>query len=90
MSMLGNLFSLLRRQPLRRGPRRLLGGVCHGLARHLHCEPGLVRLVALLCLLVPVLGWLVYLVAWLLLPWQDGTIVLERILTEDTPRNPSR
>jgi phage shock protein PspC (stress-responsive transcriptional regulator) len=79
-SVLNGLYSLLRRQSLRRGPRRIVGGVCHGISRSVGCDPGLVRLIAVVALLVPILGWGVYLLAWLLVPWRDESIVLERLL----------
>jgi phage shock protein PspC (stress-responsive transcriptional regulator) len=78
--MLNGVYSLLRRQSLRRGPRRIQGGVCHGISRSIGCDPGLVRLVAVVALLIPILGWGLYALAWLLIPWRDESIVLERVL----------
>ncbi|MGO3152909.1 MAG: PspC domain-containing protein [Galactobacter sp.] len=78
--MLNGFFNLLRRQSLRRGPRRILGGVCHGISRSLGCDPGLVRLIVMVAMLLPFIGWLTYLVAWLLIPWRDESIVLERLI----------
>jgi hypothetical protein len=38
------------------------------------------RVLVLLSFLLPVLGVGVYLLVWVLTPWQDGTIPLERAL----------
>jgi phage shock protein PspC (stress-responsive transcriptional regulator) len=54
--------------------------VCHGISRSIGCDPGLVRLVAVVALLIPILGWGLYALAWLLIPWRDESIVLERVL----------
>lgn len=40
----------------------------------------MVRLLMLVSFLLPVLGPTLYLVLWLILPWQDGTIPLQRFL----------
>ncbi|MGO3090008.1 MAG: PspC domain-containing protein [Galactobacter sp.] len=78
--MLNGFFNLLRRQSLRRGPRRILGGVCHGISRSVGCDPGLVRLIAMVALLLPFVSWMAYALAWLLIPYRDGSIVLERLV----------
>ncbi|MGO1321069.1 MAG: PspC domain-containing protein [Galactobacter sp.] len=78
--MLNGFFNLLRRQSLRRGPRRILGGVCHGISRSVGCDPGLVRLIAMVALLLPFVSWVAYALAWLLIPYRDGSIVLERLV----------
>lgn len=75
-----SVYRALRAIPYRRGPRRLVGGVCHGLAVRFGWDPLVVRLVVLVSFLLPVIGLGTYLVAWLLLPWQDGSIPLERLL----------
>lgn len=85
------LYSLLRKQPLRRGPKRLVGGICSGVAARFGWDPWLVRLIVLISFLLPVVGFGTYVIAWLLLPWQDGSIALQRLLDalfNRAPRNP--
>jgi len=72
------LYRSLRALPYRRGPRRLVGGVCGGLSAKYGWDLTLVRLAVLVAFLLPFIGVGTYLVAWLLLPWQDGSIPLER------------
>ena len=73
-------FDSLRSLGFRRGPKRLAGGIGGGIAARLDLNVTLVRILLLASFLLPVLGVGAYLVAWLLLPWQDGTIPLERVL----------
>lgn len=59
------------RAPFRRSSRRrLLGGVCGGLANSIGWPPLLVRIlfVVVSILLVFVPGWLVYILLWALVP----------------------
>lgn len=73
-------FDTLRRSPVRRGPDRVLGGVCGGLADKFGWNPNVVRLLTVLAFLLPVIGFGTYLLAWVLLPRaSDGSIVLERL-----------
>jgi phage shock protein C len=88
MRLLDGFFDLLRRTSLRRGPRHILGGVCHGISRQVGCDPGLVRLITLAAFLLPFVGWVAYAIAWLLIPFRDGSIALERII--DTARGRKR
>ncbi|MGY5764531.1 PspC domain-containing protein [Brachybacterium sp. DNPG3] len=74
-------FDLIRDLRFRRGPRRLLAGIGGGLAETFGINVWLARVLVLASFLLPVLGVGAYLVAWLLLPWRDGTIPLERALT---------
>ncbi len=76
-----NVYRTLRSIPFRRGPRRWVGGICAGLAATFGWDPLVVRIAVLISFLFPVLGLGTYLVAWLLLPWQDGSIPLERLLS---------
>ncbi|HCX83922.1 MAG TPA: hypothetical protein DHV14_02050 [Micrococcales bacterium] len=86
-----SFFDLIRRTGFRRGPDRILGGVCAGIARQLGLDVWIVRLVVAVLLLLPVLSWVVYAIAWLLLPWQDGTIPLQSMLTGSArPQNADR
>ncbi len=76
-----SFFDTIRNTGFRRGPERMLGGVAAGLAHHLGANLALVRLLVLLAFLLPGIGLGLYLVVWALLPWQDGTIPLERLLS---------
>ncbi|CAM3655658.1 PspC domain-containing protein [Occultella aeris] len=78
------IFDTIRKIGLRRGPSRILGGIGGGIADQTGVSVGLVRILLLLLGLLPVLGWGVYLVAWVLLPWQDGSIPLERFIRQLT------
>ncbi|GFZ95714.1 PspC domain-containing protein [Nesterenkonia alkaliphila] len=73
-------FDAIRSIGFRRGPDRLLGGIAGGIARGLNANVWLVRLLVLLAFLLPVAGLGAYLLVWLLTPWQDDTIPLERML----------
>ncbi|SDN36945.1 Phage shock protein PspC (stress-responsive transcriptional regulator) [Actinomyces ruminicola] len=52
----------------RRSHRRLLAGVCGGLAEYWGVSPTLVRLATLALALLPGPMWVVYAVAWALMP----------------------
>lgn len=59
---------------LRRGPDRILGGVCSGLAAYFGVDPLLVRVVfVILALVPPSIGILLYLVLWFLMEPPQGT-----------------
>ena len=59
---------------LRRGPDRILGGVCAGLAPFFGVDPLLVRVVfVILALAPPSIGILLYLVLWFLMEPPQGT-----------------
>ncbi|ATG54248.1 hypothetical protein CFK41_05275 [Brachybacterium ginsengisoli] len=77
-----SLFDSLRRLRFRRGPQRLVGGISGGLADAFGVNVWLVRVLVLASFLLPVLGLGAYLIAWALLPWQDGSIPLERVLPD--------
>lgn len=48
----------------------------------------LIRLVVLILFLLPVLGWGIYALIWLITPWRDNSIPLERMLTSNSgPKN---
>lgn len=74
-------FDSIRRTGFRRGPGRVLGGIAAGLANRLGASVTLVRLLVLLAFLLPGIGLALYLVLWAVLPWQDGSIPLERLLS---------
>lgn len=75
------IFNSIRRIGFRRGPQRLLGGIAGGIAARLAMNVWLVRLLILILFLLPVVGAGLYVVVWILTPWQDDSIPLERLLT---------
>lgn len=75
-----SFFSFMKNLGFRRGPGRAVAGIAGGVAQHTGWDPLLVRLLMLVSFLLPVLGPTLYLVLWLILPWQDGTIPLQRFL----------
>ncbi|GAA3599597.1 PspC domain-containing protein [Agrococcus terreus] len=75
-----SVFDSIRRSGFRRGPSRLLAGICGGIAAKLGVSPLVVRIVTLLLFLLPVVGWGLYLVLWVVTPNQSGSIPLERWL----------
>lgn len=70
-------FDSLRSMGLRRGPRRIIGGVLGGIADRLNVDAVFVRIVFLILCLLPGPAVLVYIAAWILVPDQDGRIILE-------------
>ena len=74
------LFDAIRNTGFRRGPDRVLGGIAGSLAVSTGLNVWLVRLLVLASFLLPVLGLGAYLVAWVLTPWQDGSIPVEQAL----------
>ena len=54
-----------------RSRRRLIAGVCGGLAEHWGVSPALVRLGCLALALLPGPMWVVYVIAWILMPDAD-------------------
>jgi phage shock protein C len=51
---------------------RVFGGVCGGLGRYLNVDPILLRIAAVALALSGGLGVLAYLIAWLVIPEEDG------------------
>lgn len=76
---MGKFFDSIRSTGLRRGPRRLVAGIAGGVAEKLRINVWVARLLILVSFLLPVLGIGAYLVVWVLTPWQDGRIPLERL-----------
>jgi len=74
------VYRALRAVPFRRGPRRYLGGICAGIANRFGWDANLVRLITLIACLLPVVGVGLYLVLWLLVPFADESLPLERIV----------
>ena len=54
-----------------RSRRRLIAGVCGGLAEHWGVSPTLVRLATLLLALLPGPMWVAYVAAWIVMPDSD-------------------
>lgn len=77
---MNSIFNSIRGFGFRRGPQRLLGGIAGGIADRIGINVWLTRLLILLLFLLPVIGWILYIVVWILTPWQDGSIPLERLL----------
>jgi phage shock protein C len=73
-------FSTVRGLGLQRGPQRWLGGVCGGIAAKLNVDVAFVRIAFLLLALLPGPAFIFYLAAWLILPDQRNTIVLQSLL----------
>jgi phage shock protein PspC (stress-responsive transcriptional regulator) len=83
-SGLDGMFSTLRGFGLRRNTdERWLGGVCSGIADRLGIDPLVVRGALIVLLFVGGIGGLAYLVAWALLPDQNGKILAEEALHGD-------
>ncbi|MCC3295066.1 PspC domain-containing protein [Arthrobacter sp. zg-Y411] len=73
-------FSVLSSSPVKRS-KGWLGGVCAGIAATYGWDVSLVRIAVLLSFLLPFVGIGTYVVAWLLLPKQDGSILLQRLVS---------
>jgi phage shock protein PspC (stress-responsive transcriptional regulator) len=75
------IFDFLRNLGFERGPKRRVGGIGGGLARKLDVNVWVIRFLLLLSFLLPFVGIGLYLVVWILTPWQDGRIPLERMFS---------
>ncbi|MGZ4600874.1 MAG: PspC domain-containing protein [Oryzihumus sp.] len=64
----------------RRAHDKWIGGVCSGIADRLGVDPVIVRAATVLLVLLGGVGVSAYLVAWLLLPETNGSIMAERAL----------
>ena len=80
-----SFFNSIRSTGLRRGPRRILGGVLGGIADRLDVDVMFVRIIFIVLCFLPGPAVLAYLVAWCLIPDQNGSIILENLL--GGPRN---
>ena len=81
VNALDKFFDGLRRLGVRRRSHdKWLGGVCSGIADRLGVDPVIVRAVTVLLVLLGGVGVSAYLVAWLLLPDEGGSIMAERAL----------
>jgi phage shock protein C len=77
---MASIFDTIRSLGFRRGPQRILGGIGGGLAKKTGLNVWLVRIAILLLMLLPVVGWVMYVVVWVLTPNQSGSIPVERWL----------
>lgn len=75
-----SFFNSIRSAGFRRGPARLLAGICGGIAAKSGINVWIVRIVLLLLFALPGVGWGLYAVIWVLTPNQTGSIPLERWL----------
>ncbi len=81
--MLDGLYSALRGTGIRRSREgRWLGGVAHGIAVRFNVDPVLVRVALVVLAIFFGLGITLYLLAWTLLPDEDGSIALERAIRD--------
>ncbi|WP_285725778.1 PspC domain-containing protein [Psychromicrobium xiongbiense] len=78
-------YSILRRNPLRRGPSRILGGVLGGIGALLRIDPFWVRIAFLLFCLLPGPAFVIYALAWVLLPDRSGGLLLEKLVPTRKP-----
>lgn len=51
---------------------KFLAGVCGGLAKHFGIDANLIRILFVLAAIFLQFGWVIYLVLWLVLPYEDG------------------
>ena len=78
---MNSFFNALRSSPIKRAPGGWFGGIASGIALRFGWSVGLVRIGILLSFLLPGIGLPVYVVLWLLLPKTDGTIALEKLVS---------
>lgn len=83
VKIMNTVFDAIRGIPFRRGPQRILGGIAGGLASRFGVNVWLVRVLILVLFLLPVFSWLLYALVWLLTPWRDNSIPLERMLSKN-------
>ncbi len=70
---------------------KFLGGVCGGLATSLGMESSIVRIIAVLLAIFTQIGWVAYLVLWVVLPVEGGGPTgFDEAKKLFTPNNPSR
>lgn len=79
--LMNPFFNALRSSPIKRAPGGWFGGIASGIALRFGWSVGLVRIGILLSFLLPFIGLPLYVVLWLLLPKTDGTIALEKLVS---------
>ncbi len=77
---MNSIFDFIRNTGIRRGPSRVLGGIGGAISEATGADVVLVRLLMVVACLLPVIGPTLYVVLWILLPWQDGTIPLAKLV----------
>ena len=75
-----SFFDFIRNLGFRRGPRRVFAGIGGGIADVTDFDAVVVRVLMVVAMLLPVIGPTLYVVLWILLPWQDGSIPLQRLV----------
>lgn len=73
-------FSIVRGLGLKRGPERWLGGVLGGIAAKLNVDVAYVRIAFLVFSLLPGPAFVFYIIAWVIIPDQRNTILLQSFL----------
>jgi phage shock protein PspC (stress-responsive transcriptional regulator) len=73
-------FSIVRGLGLKRGPERWLGGVLGGIAARLNVDVAYVRIAFLVLSLLPGPAFVFYVIAWVIIPDQRNTILLQSFL----------
>lgn len=73
-------FSIVRGLGLKRGPQRWLGGVLGGIAYKLNIDAAYVRIAFLVFSLLPGPAFVFYVIAWVIIPDQRNTILLQSFL----------
>lgn len=73
-------FSIVRGIGLKRGPERWLGGVLGGIAARLNVDVAYVRIAFLVLSLLPGPAFVFYVIAWVIIPDQRNTILLQSFL----------
>lgn len=78
---LGGWFEQIRGLGVHRSRDNWIAGVCSGLARRFNIDPAIIRAAAIVLLIFGI-GLLLYLIAWALLPDEDGSIIAERAIRD--------
>lgn len=68
---------------------KMLGGVCAGLAEYFQTDVSLVRLLMVLLALLDGVGILFYLIAWLVIPEEEGAVKPEEEKIEEIQAKPN-
>lgn len=81
-------FSIVRGLGLKRGPERWLGGVLGGIAAKLNVDVAYVRIAFLVFSLLPGPAFVFYVIAWVIIPDQRNTILLQSFLERRSLNGP--
>ncbi|MFZ5980253.1 MAG: PspC domain-containing protein [Candidatus Zixiibacteriota bacterium] len=55
---------------------KIVGGVCGGLGEYLGLDPTLVRIITVLLFILPGIGILTYIIAWIIIPMRPEGVLL--------------